>query len=115
MRQNAMNGGDMVIDAQGITIEEFRKNYLSGSPLAGLDRRVVDNTGLTGRFDIHLRYAPPSEFASLRRRGGNEDPDSTAPSIFTAVQEQLGLKLDPAKEPQEILVIDHMERPSENC
>jgi uncharacterized protein (TIGR03435 family) len=113
-RQNSFSGGDMVIDAQGISIDEFRKIYLSGSPLAGLDRRVIDETELVGRFDIHLKYAPPPDFAALRERDGKQDPEPTAPSIFTAVQEQLGLKLEPKKEPQEVLVIDQIEQPSEN-
>lgn len=66
-------------------------------------RPIVDKTGLTGTYKFDLRYA-------------NEPPtaESTAPSIFTAVQEQLGLKLESVKEPFEVLVLDHVERPSEN-
>ena len=63
-------------------------------------RLVVDRTGLTGRFDFTLNFAPD----------GTTDTD--APSIFTAVQEQLGLKLEPATGPVEVLVIDAAERPT---
>jgi uncharacterized protein (TIGR03435 family) len=112
--QNKRTGPNMVIDVQGITMDEFAKRYLDGSPLAGLDRRVVDRTSITGRFDIHLEYAPPLNIIALRQRNGNDDGEPTAPSMFTAIQEQLGLKLEPTKEPQQLLVIDHMERPSEN-
>ena len=65
-------------------------------------RPVIDRTGLTGRFDFTLRWAPE----------GSTDTD--APSIFTAVQEQLGLKLDSQKGPVTVLVIDRVERPKEN-
>jgi uncharacterized protein (TIGR03435 family) len=68
----------------------------------GVDRPVLDRTGLSGTYDYKLTWAadPP--------------PDSDAPSIFTALQEQLGLKLEPTKAPIDTLVIDHAEKPSEN-
>jgi uncharacterized protein (TIGR03435 family) len=79
-----------------------------------LDRPVVDKTGLTGRYVFSLEYA-------LERTGrgvveGREpapDPDGL-PSIFTAVQEQLGLKLEPQKGPIAFIVVDHAEKPSAN-
>ncbi len=71
-----------------------------------LGRPVINNTGQTGRFDIDLHYAPGSGQSPT-------DADSAA-SVFTAVQEQLGLHLEPAKGPVEVLVIDHIERPSAN-
>jgi uncharacterized protein (TIGR03435 family) len=67
---------------------------------------VLDRTALSGLFDIRLQFideppgAPPSE--------------SPGPSVFAAVQEQLGLKLESAKGPVEFLVIDHVERPTAN-
>ena len=70
-----------------------------------LDRLVVDETGLTGKYDFVLKWTPDET-------NGN-DPHE-APGIFTAVQEQLGLKLEPTKGPADVLVIDHVERPSEN-
>jgi uncharacterized protein (TIGR03435 family) len=65
---------------------------------------VEDKTGLTGVYDFTLHYSPVDP----------PPPDSTEPSIYTALQEQLGLKLESVKGPGKVLVIDSVERPSEN-
>jgi uncharacterized protein (TIGR03435 family) len=70
-------------------------------------RTVVDKTGLTGRYDIHLEMAQPGQPAA-------EGADDSGASVFSAVQSQLGLKLEPQKDQVENLVIDHIERPSAN-
>jgi uncharacterized protein (TIGR03435 family) len=70
------------------------------SPSAG--RPVIDRTGLMGAYEINLQWSP------------DNSTDADKPSLFTAVQEQLGLKLDSAKGPVEVLVIDHVEKPSGN-
>lgn len=72
-----------------------------------LGRPVVDRTGLTGNYSFTLKFAPIQSAAS-------SDGDSVAPSLFTAVQEQLGLRLEPVKAPVQVLVVDHIEKPSEN-
>jgi uncharacterized protein (TIGR03435 family) len=78
-----------------------------------LGRTLVDKTGLTGRYDIDLNYAPERQIpAGLETPGTPADPNG--PSIYTAVREQLGLKLEQQKDQEEVLVIDHIERPSEN-
>lgn len=82
-------------------------------------RTVVDKTGLAGRYDYHLDWTPdtiqPAENAVPNAAGiSASGPDSDAPSIFTAVEEQLGLRLEPQKAPVQILVIDHAEKPSPN-
>jgi uncharacterized protein (TIGR03435 family) len=74
--------------------------------IVGIDRIVVDQTGLTGRYDFELHYA--SSGASTPQ--GVEAP----PDIYEAVQEQLGLKLKSIRGPVSVFVIDHVERPSEN-
>jgi len=74
-------------------------------------RPVVDGTGLAGTFDIELSFAPEGPFAG---RGGDAPVPADRPSIFTALQEQLGLKLQPGTRPEDVLVIDHIERPTEN-
>ena len=71
-------------------------------------RPIHDKTGLTGRYDISLQLDAGGE------GGASATPQDMEAQIFTALQEQLGLKLEPAKGPVETLVIDHVERPSEN-
>jgi uncharacterized protein (TIGR03435 family) len=69
-----------------------------------------DRTALDGNYDVDLRFSPGSGAAP----SPNVDPLTSrddGPSIFTAVQEQLGLKLSPTKAPLDVLVIDHIERP----
>ena len=77
-----------------------------------LDRFVIDRTNLAGRFDLRLRWSPEPQ--SDPERAVIPASPSEAPSIFTAVQEQLGLKFEPAKGPVEFLVIDTAEKPSAN-
>ena len=74
---------------------------------------MVDKTGLTGRYDLDLTYMPERQ---LPTGPENSTPtsDVNAPSIYTAVREQLGLKLEQQRDQEEVLVIDHIERPSEN-
>jgi uncharacterized protein (TIGR03435 family) len=76
-----------------------------------MDRPVIDKTGLTGLYNAKLQFAPES---APKQLSGTTTPASDDPSIFTAIQEQLGLKLETAQEPAEILVIDHVERASAN-
>jgi len=84
------------------TGESISMGSLSERLSRTLDRPVVDKTGLSGVFDLELKWAPVDQ------------PDSPLPSIFTALQEQLGLKLESGNGPVEILVVDHAERPEEN-
>jgi uncharacterized protein (TIGR03435 family) len=73
-----------------------------------LGRAVVNQTGLSGRFDLTLRWTP-DDAAPL-----TSSPPDIPPDIFTAIQEQLGLKLESTKEPVPVLVIDSVEKPSPN-
>jgi uncharacterized protein (TIGR03435 family) len=81
---------------------------------------VVDKTGLTGKYDYTLSYAPDESMkARIPPLGGPspgdaEGPGATGPSFLTAVQEQLGLKLEAHKKPVDVVVIDHMEQPTAN-
>jgi uncharacterized protein (TIGR03435 family) len=90
-----------------------------------VNRVVIDKTGLKGRYDFTPKWTPdqpsPQAFGAGQGPGpgpmGKDappPPDPNGPSIFTALQEQLGLKLESQKGPVEILVIDHVEKPSEN-
>ncbi len=71
-------------------------------------RTVVDKTGLTGKYNITLSWRP-----AMAQAGADDAGDST-PDLFTAIQEQLGLKLEPTNGPVDVLVIDHLTRPTEN-
>ena len=86
-----------------------------------LDGTVLDQTGLKGTYDIALQWTPDQSQAAFKGpEGGKPGTDkappteSTGPSIFTAIQEQLGLKLESTKAPVDVVVIDHIERPAEN-
>ncbi len=86
------SSGPGLISCQGCDV-----SFLSSKLAESLQRTVVDSSGLTGKYDIDLRWS-----------------DSAGPSLFTALEEQLGLKLQPSKGPVETLVVDHVEAPSEN-
>jgi uncharacterized protein (TIGR03435 family) len=87
-----------------------------------LGSTVIDKTGLTGKYDFTLQWTPDVSQAPLmagagpgaQGPGAAAPADSSGPSIFTALEEQLGLKLESQKGPVDILVIDHVEEPSEN-
>jgi uncharacterized protein (TIGR03435 family) len=95
------------------------KDFASWMQSGVMDRPVVDQTGLTDRYDFPLKWTPDdSQFAQFR--GAVTTPPPTAedpnapPSLYTAVTEQLGLKIAPAKLPDDVIVIDHAEKPSAN-
>jgi uncharacterized protein (TIGR03435 family) len=73
-----------------------------------LKRKVLDRTGLVGDFDIKLKWT-----SDISAPGNNPVPDG-GPSIFTSVEEQLGLKLESSKGPVEVVVIDSVQKPTEN-
>jgi len=100
------------LKGQGVTTERIA-TVLSGSPRAGLGRALVDRTGLTAKYDFALRFAPEQP-PYLNGSPAPQLVDANAPGIFTAIEEQLGLKLVSTKGPIECLVIDHVERPPEN-
>lgn len=111
-----MRMGPGEFTAQGIPIANFA-NMLSQQ----LHRTVLDKAGLTGQYDITLKWAPDEGTRPMPGGPGgsppgadNAPPQDSGPSIFTAIQEQLGLKLESTKGPVETLVIDHVETPSEN-
>jgi uncharacterized protein (TIGR03435 family) len=76
------------------------------------DRPVFDQTGITGKYDVTLRWTPDELQAEGSRQGGR-NADSL-PGLYTAIQEQLGLKLQEEKRPIQVFVVDHVDTPSEN-
>jgi uncharacterized protein (TIGR03435 family) len=97
-----MTAGKMM--ATATTMADVARNM---TPVAG--RTIIDKTGLTGNFDLDLSWAPDPQPSADGIR-----PQSDVPSLFTAVQEQLGLKLESQRAPVETLVIDSVERPTED-
>ena len=88
------------IDGSGLSMLS-----LAGALSTGLDRVVLDRTGLEGIYDVSLHWSP--DFAQ-------RDGDANAPSLAAALQEQLGLTLQSTTAPIDVLVIDHIERPTPN-
>jgi uncharacterized protein (TIGR03435 family) len=81
-------------------------------PATGVDRPILDKTGLTGKYDFLLEFTP--QINGPLPPGTNFQPDDSGPTFLEALKEQLGLKLDPQKGPVNVIVIDHVEQPSEN-
>lgn len=78
-----------------------------------LRKKVVDKTGLMGEYEMKLKWTP-DDFQPPPLQPNGPPPDPNTPSIFTAIQEQLGLKLESSKGPVEVLVIDSISKPTEN-
>jgi uncharacterized protein (TIGR03435 family) len=106
-----LNPGGALTVKSGFTADlaQTLQNYILGKP-------VVDKTGLEGRWDFTLRWMPdetqfPDAPESIRRPA---DDANAWPPLFTAIQEQLGLKLEPQKTDVPVLVVDHVDHPSPN-
>jgi uncharacterized protein (TIGR03435 family) len=105
--------GDLTVRNQ--SMDDFATWMQSGV----MDKPVVNETELSGKYDFQLKWTPDeSQFAQFRGTGSVVPPPSTdanaPPSLYTAIQEQIGLKLGPAKAPDDVIVIEHAEKPSEN-
>jgi len=109
----AGRGGPVTVTAQQIPIAN-----LAAELSRQLGRVVLDRTGLTGKYDFVLKWTPDdSQAPSGSMLNGQPAPtasDISGPVLFTAIQQQLGLKLESGKGPVEVIVIDHIERPSGN-
>ena len=94
--------GPGMVRGRSIPIAQFA-NALSNRRATGdVDRIVVDRTGLSGVFDIDLHWTPL------------QAPDPDGVTLFAAIREQLGLRLEPGTATVDLLVVDHVERPGEN-
>jgi bla regulator protein blaR1 len=129
MKPGAGGGGPRMMmrgSPQGMTMEGHGTTMPALAQMLSqqMGATVVDKTGLTGSYDVTLSFMPDNFMFSgqmMKGPGGGPGPDGGAqsqepvgPSIFTAVQEQLGLKLVAQKAPVDVVVIDHIERPTEN-
>jgi uncharacterized protein (TIGR03435 family) len=112
---DAKSGPTVEITPSGMRFSDSKGTItqLAGLLSRSADRPVLDNSGLMGFYSITLEWSiDDARLASALDIPRERDP--AGPSLFTAVQEQLGLKLDPTKAPMDVLVIDHVEKPSEN-
>jgi uncharacterized protein (TIGR03435 family) len=105
--------GDLTVRNQSM------KDFATWMQSGVMDKPVVDETELKDRYDFQLKWTPDeSQFAQFRGTGTVVPPPSddpkAPPNLYTAMQEQLGLKMGPAKFPDDVIVIDHVEKPSEN-
>jgi bla regulator protein blaR1 len=114
-RHSTMINGRGSIEAHGSSMKN-----LTHALSPQVDRTILDKTGLTGSYDYTLKWTPdflpppPPGGSQGGPPSGDSPPDANGPSLFTAIQEQLGLKLEPQKGPVDVIVIDHIEQPSPN-
>jgi uncharacterized protein (TIGR03435 family) len=103
LKESKAQAGRSYILPESVVIDHATMDHFASVLARPAGRPVVDATGISGVFDINLKYA---------REG---DANSERPSLFTALQEQLGLKLEPRKVSQETIIVDHVDRiPAEN-
>ena len=110
--------GGLTLMAMNATMSDFT-GFLQ---ILVLDRPVVDQTGLTGKFDFQCTFTPddslfnghPPMPPQQQTDSNNANPAPPAPSLYDAFQQQLGLRLSAEKTPVDVIVIDHVEKPSEN-
>ena len=100
----AVDGLNHTLEGKGVTMAVLAAN-LSRTYNSSLGRNVVESTGLTGTYDVQLKWAIDPMTTPA---------DPTGPSLFIALQEQLGLRLESARGPVEVIVIDHIQKPSAN-
>lgn len=109
VRNSRTGSGPMTLTVLHCTNTELPNVFV---PHVG--RTIIDKTGLTSVYDFTLQFMPDGAAVAPGAGAGSSATDPSAPSIFTAIQEQLGLKLEAGKGPVEVMVIDHAERPSGN-
>jgi uncharacterized protein (TIGR03435 family) len=121
----SMNAGQTIGGSRNTTMALIAAALPS---MGSLDRPVIDRTGLTGKFDFKLKWTPdstnlPLGAVAISKTGSAEnrpapapavESDTESPTFLGALREQLGIKLESTKGPVETLVIDHVERLSEN-
>jgi uncharacterized protein (TIGR03435 family) len=114
-----IRGRLMRIGRGQITGQSMDMTMLCNQLSSILGRNVVDKTALKGRYDIKLNWTPDEVQAAAARGPVDGGPTSTAPtesgpSLFTAIQEQAGLRLDSQKGPVEVIAVDHIAKATEN-
>jgi uncharacterized protein (TIGR03435 family) len=100
---------NLTVFAQAMGLKE-----LAGVLRGYVNRPIIDKTGIAGLFNFRVQFFRDQAVGILAPADPQTATDPAAPSIYTAIQEQLGLKLEPSRGPGQFLVVDHLERPSEN-
>ena len=103
--------GRIHVGARNVPMEMIA-TYLTNPQLIGADRAVIDKTGLAGKYDFIVEFTP--QINGALPPGVDFQPDESGPTFLEALKEQLGLKLDSQTGPVPVIVIDHVEPPSEN-
>ena len=101
-----MRFGPGLLSGGGTLINDFATSL---TPFAG--RIVIDRTGLTGAYQVDLKWTP-EQLPQSPAPPGAPPVDPNGPSLFTALQEQMGLKLDSTRAPVDVVVVDHVEQPT---
>jgi uncharacterized protein (TIGR03435 family) len=111
LRLNLNNGPNQLFIASAITIDDFCSHL---ARVAG--RAIVNRTELQGKFDMRLEYLPNHPTPASPVAGQSDASAEIQPgaSLFTALEQQLGLRLSPVKGSRQVIVIDHIEKPSKN-
>jgi len=102
-----MNGEDLVIVANQAPLSVLINPLLAQPEVSG--RILLDQTGLTGKYTFTLKWSRQNLSAAT-----TPSSEMPGPSLFTALEDQLGLRLESTKAPVDVLVIDHVEQPSPN-
>ena len=112
---NGPAGAGMMMVGRGeLTGQGFEMPGFANLLSTQVHRLVVDNTGLKGKYDFTLQWTPDEMEGGHPAGDGSAVATNTGPTIYTALQEQLGLRLDPTKGPVNTVVVDHVEMPSDN-
>jgi uncharacterized protein (TIGR03435 family) len=105
-----MKGRNVTVDGKGISMKNLAEGLLSRT----VDRKVIDKTGIDGVYDFHLEFTPDAGTPLGAPPGFSPSDEPGGLPIFTALEEQLGLTLKAERGSVDVLVIDSVERPSEN-
>jgi uncharacterized protein (TIGR03435 family) len=105
------NDNHVLLPARNVTIAQFASMFQR----AVVDRPIVDKTGLSGRYDFDLEWTrDETQFGGLIPLAPVDNSVPQKPDLFSALQQQLGLRLQPSRGPVDVIIIDRVERPSEN-
>ena len=115
LNQDALAGLGMrglgSVVGRGANMGNFR-NFMQGNVM---DRPVVDQTGIEGRYDFQLDWTPDEfQFSPIGVKAPPAPENAAHPDLYTAIQQQMGLKLEAVRAPVDVMVVDRVERPSEN-